>query len=149
MTDISDTSPSSDPVGKLERQTVLTAVTALCGADRAAAALLQKGCKRLVSSGNWSDDIKQLERFGLSARYLAGPLRDVLDMPGDLVLLRNTASGFTLLLRIEQRWQYLAEDGIPLPEEVNIGGGERVEAVVMSMPTAGIKSGGFSSLAAL
>src|SRR6185369_7737830 len=98
---------------------------------------------------NWSAEIKHLDRLGVSARYISGQLRDVLDIPGDLVLLRNSESGFTLLYRIEQRWQYLAEDGVPLAEEVVIRGGEAVEAVVMSIPKARHKSGGFASLAAL
>jgi ABC-type bacteriocin/lantibiotic exporter with double-glycine peptidase domain len=149
MTDTSHTSPANDPVGKLERRAVLTAVTALCGPDRAAAAHLQKGFKRLVASGNWSAEIKRVDRYGLSARYISGQLRDVLDMPGDLVLLRNSESGFTLLCRIEQRWQYLAKDGVPLPDEVIIESGDSIEAVVMSIPKAKNKSGGFASLAAL
>src|SRR6266508_1885577 len=140
MTVTSDATLSNDFAGNLERQAVLTAVAALCGSDRAAAAHLQKGCKRLVASGKWSGEMKHLERIGLSPRYLAGPLRDVLLIPGDLVLLRNTESGFTLLSRMEQRWQYLAEDGVPLPEEVNVGGGDSVEAVVMRVPTSDKKS---------
>ncbi len=149
ITDTSHTSPSNDSVGKLDRQAVLSAVTALCGPDRAAAARLQKGFKRLVASDNWSNEIVRLDRFGLSVRYFAGQLRDVLDIPGDLVLLRNTEGSFTLLYRMEQRWQYLAKDGVPLPEEVMVGGGDSVEAIVMSLPKAGDKSGGFASLAAL
>ncbi len=149
MTDTSRAPPANIAVGKLDRQAVLTAVTALCGTDRAAEAQLQKAFKRLVASDNWSNEIVQLERFGLSARYFAGPLRDVLDIPGDLVLLRNIESGFTLLYRMEQRWQYLADDGVPLPEEVNIGDEASLEAVVMSIPKTRDKSGGFASLAAL
>ncbi|HEY6871082.1 MAG TPA: ATP-binding cassette domain-containing protein [Geobacteraceae bacterium] len=149
MTDTSDAISSIDSVGKLERQAVLTAVTALCGPDRAAAAQLHKGCKRLVASGNWSSDIKHLERFGLSARYFAGPLRDVLHIPGDLVLLRNSESGFTLLFRMEQRWQYVGRDGSPLPEAVIAESGESVEAVVVSVPKDPRRAGGFASLASL
>lgn len=149
MTDTSHSSPSNDSAGKLDRHGVLTAVAALCAHDRAAAAQLKKGCKRLVASGSWSTEIRRLERLGLSARYFAGQLRDALDIPGDLVLLRNSESSFTLLCRMEQRWQYLAKNGVPLPEEVIMGGGDSIEAVVMSMPQAGNKSGGFASLAAL
>ena len=36
-------------------------------------------------------------REGLYAHHLRGPLRDALDIPGDLVLLRNTEGGFALL----------------------------------------------------
>jgi ATP-binding cassette subfamily B protein/ATP-binding cassette subfamily C protein LapB len=149
MTDISHASPSNDSVGKLERQAVLTAVTALCGTDRAAAAQLKKGFKRLVSSGNWLTETGRLERHGLSAHYFSGSLQDVLHIPGDLVLLRHAENSFTLLHRMEQRWQYLAEDGLPLPEEVHIDGGDSAEAVVLSMPKAQHKIGGFASLAAL
>ncbi len=148
MTDTSHTSTSNKSDKKLDKQAVLTAVTALCGTDRAAAAQLQKAFKRLVASGNWSTEIVRLDRFGLSARHFAGQLRDVLDFSGDLVLLRNE-NGFKLLHRMERRWQYLAKDGVPLPEEVMVGGGNTVEAVVMSLPKGKHKSGGFASLAAL
>jgi ATP-binding cassette subfamily B protein/ATP-binding cassette subfamily C protein LapB len=142
-------SPVNDSVGRLDRQTVLTAVTALCGLDRTAATLLKKGFKRLVSSDNWSTEIIRLERFGLSAHHFSGSLQDALDIPGDLVLLRNNANGFKLLYRMEQRWQYLGKDGAPLSEEVNIEGGDAVEAIVMNMPQGKDKSGGLASLAAL
>jgi len=149
MTNTYHASPSNGSVGKLERQAVLTAVAALCGPDRSAAAKLKKGFKSLVASDDWSAEIKRMEPFGLSARYFAGQLRDALDIPGDLVLLRNSETGFALLYRMEQRWQYLAEDGVPLPEEVVVEGVDGVEAVVMSIPKDKHKSGGFASLAAL
>ena len=149
MADTSHTSPPNDSVGKLERHAVLTAVKSLCGPDRAAAALLQKGFKRLVASADWSAEIMRLDRSGLSTRHFDGRLKDALDLPGDLVLLRNSGSGFKLLHLMEQRWQYIAGDGFPLPEEVALEGGDSVEAVVMSIPKGKNKSGGFSSLAAL
>lgn len=149
MTDTSHTSHSHPAFKNLEKHSVLTAVKALCGADRAAAAQLQKGFKRLVVSNDWSAEIRRFERLGLSARYFKGLLRDILDIPGDLVLLRNSESGFTLLRRMEQRWHFIAKDGLPSPEEVLIGGGDSFEAVVMSMPKPGHTSGGFASLAAL
>lgn len=148
MTDNSPTSPTNEPVGKLDRQTVLKAVTGLCGLDHVAATLLRKGCRRLVASDNWSDEIEPLERVGLSVRHFTEPLRDLLDIPGDLVLLRDN-SGFRLLHRMEKRWQYLAEDGTPVPEEVVVEDGGAVEAVVMSMPPSRDKTGGFASLASL
>ena len=149
MTDTSHSITANDPVGKLDSQAVLTAVVALCGPDRAAAARLKKGFKRLVAANNWPAEIVRLERFGLSARTSTGSLQDVLDLPGDLVLLRNSESGFKLLCRMEQRWQYLAKDGSPLPEEVVTESGDCVEAVVIKMPQPGDKSAGFASLAAL
>jgi len=149
MAEISHTAPANDPVGKLDGQAVLRAVTALCGSDRAAAAGLQKGFKCLVTVNDWSTESRRLDRSGFSVRYFAGQLRDILEIPGDLVLLRNSESGFTLLYRLERRWQYLGEDGAPLPGEVHIDGEAGFEAVVMRMPAATNRSGGFASLAAL
>lgn len=149
MTDTSHFFPPDDSAEKLDGQTVLSAAIALCGLDHAAAAQLQKGFTRLTASVDWSAEIVRLERLGLSAKHFSGPLRDALDIPGDLVLLRDTESCFKLLYRTEQRWQYLGENGEPLPEEVNIEGGDNIEAVVMEMPRVGNKPGGFASLAAL
>lgn len=148
MTDTSHASPIYDSVRNLDKQAVFSAITALCAPDRAARAHLQKGFERLVASGNWSTEVKRLEQNGMSARHFTGQLRDAIDIPGDLVLLRNSEGGFTLLHRMEKRWQYLDKDGSPLPEEVNIDGGD-IEAVVMSIPKTKHKSGSFASLAAL
>ncbi len=147
MIESSPLSPPINPVWSLEKQAVLGTVTALCGSDRAAASRLQKAFKRLVDSGRWPAEIPWLDRVGLSPRYVADLYGDLLAIPGDLALLRSSGNGFTLLHRRERRWHYLAEDGVPLPDEVNLG--ERFEAVVMSMPKSGSVSGGFASLAAL
>jgi ATP-binding cassette subfamily B protein/ATP-binding cassette subfamily C protein LapB len=149
MTDTSHTPSSNDSIGMLERGAVLTAVTALCGPDHAAAAQLHKSLRRLIASDNWSEETTQLERFGFPARYCAGALREVLDIPGNLVLLRNIDGGFRLLHRMEQRWQYLAADGVPLPAEVHTDGQDRFEAVVMRKPEAKHTKSGFASMAAL
>ncbi len=149
MTDTAHFLTENNHVRKLDRQAVLTAVTALCGPDRSAVSLLRKVMTRLVASGNWSAEAVRLDRFGLSAKHVAGPLREILENPGDLALLRNGENGFTLVHRMEQRWQYVAEDGTPLPEEVVIGSSDRVEAVVMSMPKPDSRSGGFASLSTL
>jgi ATP-binding cassette subfamily B protein/ATP-binding cassette subfamily C protein LapB len=149
MTETADTSPPNNPVGNLDRLSVLKRVTALCGPDKTAASQLQNCCNRLVGSADWPSEIKRLDRSGFSGRYFAGQLRDILDIPGDLVLLRNSENGFTLLYRIEQRWRYLSEDGSPLPDEVNTDREASFESVVMRMPNAGNRSGGLASLAAL
>lgn len=146
MTDTSLPSPAS----KLDNQAVLKAVTALCGPDRAVAAQLQKGFTRLVASADWSAESKRLEQLGLTARYFSGPLRDILDIPGDLVLLRlEEGDGFKLLHYMEKRWQYLAEDGVPIPKEVKNDSGENFEAVIMNLPKSKNQEGDFASLTAL
>ena len=108
-----------------------------------------KGFTRLVTSDDWSIEIKRLEQLGLSVRYFSGALRDALEIHGDLVLLRHAENGFKLLHRMEKRWQSLGADGAPLPEEVLVDSGESVEAVVMTIPKARNLADGFSSLAAL
>ncbi len=149
MIDIPQPSSLNDSVGKLDRQTVLTAVTALCGSDPAVAGQLQKGFKHLVTADDWAAAIGRLEGMDLSGKHFRGPLRDVFHLPGELVLLKNGEGYFSLVYRMEQRWHYLGEDGMPLPEEVNVEGGAEIEAVVLEMPRGADKSGGFASLAAL
>lgn len=149
MTEPSYTDLTNESAARLEKQAVLTAVAALCGSDRAAAAQLRNACKGLVSSSDWIREVSRLERRGLSVRYAAGQLQDVLDIPGDLVLLRSSGHGFMLLHRMEQRWQFIDKNGAPVPEQAVMAGGDSVEAVVMGMPKESHVSGSFASLAAL
>ncbi len=147
--DTSHTSAVNDSVGRLDKRAVLSAARELCGSDRTASAQLQKGFLRLISSTDWASEIVRLERVGLAARHFSGPLKGALDLPGDLVLLRQSDSDFILLCRMENRWQYLGADGAPLAEEVDVSDDRIVEAVVVSMPRANDPSAGFASLATL
>ena len=149
MTETAHTPLFSDPALRLDRMSVLTAVIALCGPDRAAATQLQNIFKRLVDSADWPKEIKQFDRFELAAHHSVGRLQDALDIPGNLVLLRNGEGGFTLLHLMEQRWHYLGNDGVPLPQEISIGGRDSVEAVILHLPKLGNRSAGFASLTAL
>lgn len=134
----------------LDKQSVLTAVTALCRSDKALVTRFLKGVKCLVVSKHWDTEITRLEQMGLFARYVTGQFQDALYHSGDLVLLRNGESGFTLLHRMEQRWHYLGGDGTPLSEIVGAEiAGENIEAVVLSLPNGIQASSGFASLAAL
>ena len=149
MSDIFHNSPSDNSKVKFEKLALLTAVTALFSADRTVAALMKSCFKRLVKSSDWSKEIKQLEPLDLSARYFSGQLRDILNVPGDLVLLRDCEGAYTLLNRIERRWQYISKDGALLSEEVNIESAEAFEAIVLEIPKLKHLAGGFASLAAL
>ncbi|MBW6512992.1 MAG: ATP-binding cassette domain-containing protein [Desulfuromonadaceae bacterium] len=150
MDDVSNPVPTGAPSGTLDSQSVQTAVTALCASDRGAAERLQRSFKRLVAADDWSAEIIQLERLTLAARHIVGPLHEVLNIPGDLILLRAAEDGFRLLHRMEQRWHYLSASGMPLDIAVTTENEAPVEAVVMTLPHKGAsKSGGFASLAAL
>ncbi|PLX80175.1 MAG: hypothetical protein C0616_08930 [Desulfuromonas sp.] len=137
------------PTEVLDAQAVLASVAGLCGLDHVAASLLVKGLRRLVTSEDWASEIRRLERVGLSASHMTGVLHDVLDMPGDLVLLRGEEGKFSLLNRMERRWQYLDANGEPLPIDVKSDDGTEVEAVVIKMPQDGFQSRGFASLKTL
>jgi len=149
MTDSANTSPQNDPVNLFDRQAVLTALAALSGPDRATSAKLEKVFKRLVDSADWSKEIGKLDQFELAVRHIFGKLHEVLDIPGDLVLLRRENDSFQILHRLEQRWHYLGENGFPSPAEVITGSSDSVEAVIMRMPQRGSQTGGFASLATL
>lgn len=143
------TDAMKEAANTLDGEGVLSAVTGLCGLDRAAAALLQKGLRRLVSSNDWPGEIRRIEQDGLCARHFFGPQAEVLNIPGDLLLMRHGKDTFTLLHRVEKRWVALNAEGAPLAEEIDLAGTEEIEAVVLDMPTAGEQVGGFASLSSL
>ena len=102
MTENFDSSTPKDLAEKLDKEALLAAATALCVADRGAELLLRTVFKRLATNTkNWSKQAKRFDRYGLSARHVTGPLRDALNLPGDLVLLQVTESSFILLHRLE------------------------------------------------
>jgi len=141
------TSPSVD---KLDKQALLAAVRVVCGANNATSSLLQAAIKRLATNTkSWPKLARRFDRFGFSARHLAGPLREALGLPGDLVVLQVTENSFMLLHRHEQRWVIIGNDGHPLPDEVDEQSEVFVEAVVLRMPQIKLKLEGLASLASL
>ncbi|NIQ97155.1 MAG: ATP-binding cassette domain-containing protein, partial [Desulfuromonadales bacterium] len=105
--------------------------------------------ERFLVEKDWSAAVKRVGRLDMSARYFQGPFRQVFDVPGDLILLRNEADGFSLLRQAEQRWHYLDRSGEPLSGEVSVEADSSVEAVVMKLPQSGDNTAGFASLKAL
>jgi len=150
MTDNSVSTATTPPINKLDRQALLAAADVLCGANKAAASLLRTVFKRLaVNTKNWPKQAKRLDRFGLAARYVTGPLREALLLPGDLALLQIADDSFMLLHRHEGRWLLIGTNGAPLSDMVDVENEMYVEAVVMRMPLAKVKTGGFASLVTL
>lgn len=146
MSATADSSPSEESAVRLDRQATLQAAAALCYDDSHAAEKLQKGLKCLILSADWATDCEKLERLGLFARHFRGPLRETLEIPGDLVLLRHSGGdAFGLLHQLEQRWQYLGADGSPLSEDLCLDE-EASEAVVMTIPQTKNGPAGFAAL---
>ncbi len=129
---------------------MLDAASGLCGANRAAAAALAAILKRLVARpGAWPAQARRLDRLGLSARHLIAPLRDILDLPGDLAVLQLTPETYLLLHRHEQRWQVIGADGEALADVSDAAGDSLAEAIVLRMPFANLQADGLGSLIAL
>ncbi|MBV5340236.1 MAG: ATP-binding cassette domain-containing protein [Deltaproteobacteria bacterium] len=150
MPDNSVSHATTAPVNKLDKHALLATTDILCGANKAAASLLRTVFKRLVANTkNWSKQAKRLDHLGLAARYVTGPLREALLLPGDLALLQIAEDSFMLLHRHEGRWLLIGPDGSPLPDAVDVDSDVYVEAVVMRMPLAKVKTGGFASLTTL
>lgn len=150
MTDNTIPSTANTSDGKLDRQALLTTVSLLSGVNRAALSLLRVVFKHLAANtGNWQKQARLLDRFGLSIRHMAGPLRDILTLPGDLALLQITENSFTLLHHQEERWLIIGNNGVPLPDVVDVDSEVYVKAVVLRIPLANLKSDHFASLAAL
>jgi len=122
----------------------------LCRNNPPAGALLRLPISRLTSqTGNWARQANQMSRIGFSVRYAAAPLHEVLELPGELILMQSAGGGFVLLHRDEQRWHRIGKDGLPLAEPVDPASDTYVEAVVLRMPLSKLNLEGISSLAAL
>lgn len=135
---------------KLDQQALLAAASVLYGSNRAAASLLQTVFKRLTkNTKNWSSQAKNLSRLGLTINYLADPLRDILHLPGDIVLLQLSDNNFMLLHQQDQRWHLIGSNGFPLPDLVDVDSNVYVEAIVLRVPPALLKLEGLSSLVSL
>jgi ATP-binding cassette subfamily B protein/ATP-binding cassette subfamily C protein LapB len=134
----------------LDRHALLTAADRLCAANRPSALVLRQLLRRLVARiDNWPAQARRLDRVGFSARHLAGPLRHVLDLPGDLAIIQIPGGTFLLLHRNQQRWQVIGAVGEVLADMPDPAGETFVEGVVLRTPLANLKMEGLSSLAAL
>lgn len=143
-------STPADTHGRLDLSALLHAAGTICIANRAATSLLRFIFKQLAShTQNWSVQARRLNRFGLSMRHMAGPLRDVLHLPGDIALLQSSENSFILLQKIDQRWRLVGSDGMPLPDLVDTESDVYIEAVMMRMPLKQLSLEGFASLSAL
>lgn len=142
--------PLSQSPEQLDAGTLQAAVRGLCGTNRSAATLLGIVCKRLSNNpGTWQRQVRRLNFLKLSARHIAAPLREVLELPGNLVLLQTSQNYFILLHRSAERWFLIGADGLPLPDLVDVSSEVYVEAVVLQMPDTSTSADGFSSLTAL
>jgi len=140
---------NSPAPSSLDRDAVLVAATALCGTDHVSAARLHKGFVRLLASGDWASEMPRLERLDLPARYHAGTLREVVELPGDLILLRHPQGGYSLLHYLEKRWLSIGPEGNPLPGDVPLNDPEHYEVVILRLPQEKTLAGGFASLKTL
>lgn len=138
------------PEANLKGQDLSGAVDALCGLNRAAASMLHVILKPFIGpETNWEVQASRFSRLGLSLNYMKGPLRDVLNIPGDLVLVRKTGNSYALLHFSEQRWFLIGKDGIALPEPVDADDAFPLEAVMLRIPFSQFKLDGLDSLVAL
>lgn len=138
------------PLEKLDVNSLHTAVLGLCGSNRTAATMLSMVCKRLSANpGTWPQQVRRLNFLRLPARYATAPLREILNLPGNLALLQSSPDSFILLYRSEERWQLIGADGLPLPDQVDSDSSVYVEAVVLQMPQPSALTEGIASLTAL
>lgn len=138
------------PDAGMDREQLLAAASGLCGPNPVAAAALGALLRRLVAQpGSWPAQARRMDRLGLSARHLIGPLADILDLPGELAVLQLNPASFLLLHRQEQRWQVIDADGEPVGDVADHAADLLTEGIVLRMPFAGFDVGGIGSLVAL
>ena len=138
------------PDAGMDREQLLAAASGLCGPNPVAAAALGALLRRLVAQpGSWPAQARRMDRLGLSARHLIGPLAEILDLPGELAVLQLNPASFLLLHRQEQRWQVIDADGEPVGDVADHAADLLTEGIVLRMPFAGFDVGGIGSLVAL
>lgn len=147
MTDTS--TMSGEKAVHLSADSVLKGVATLYACNRSVSATLCKLFAVLLVSKEWSDEVGRFGRPVLAASCFSGELVDALNLPGDLLLIRSGADSYLLLHRMENRWQYIDEDGSPLSAGVRIESGNPVEAVIVKISRSGEEGVGFASLTAL
>ncbi len=141
----SQTPPVVATASLLSATAVLKAAATLVDCDRTAP-LLRKGLRFLLNHDAWPEAVSRLESLGLAVQHGQAPLNELLELPGELILLRREAGAYALLHRQQQRWLYLDANGEPLPLAVETDDATPLEAMVFTLPRSG---GSFSSLAAL
>lgn len=142
--------PASGLPQGMGKEEVFQAVESLGRGNRIGTALLLRALTRLCTQTQaWATQVHFVTRMGLTARHLAGRVQDILDIPGDLALLRMHGDSLALLRRTEARWQIVGVDGSTLgdlPEGVL---GVLTEGVVLRMPRFDMELGSADSLSAL
>jgi len=132
----------------LDKQAVLHAISGCYGTRQDVLKKLSKIVNQLTKhTDNWPFQAKRLDKTGYSATHLKAYLRDILNLPGELALLRLNSGGFLLLRRHKNRWQTLDLDGQPLADAPDYEG--IIEAVVFSVPTDPTKNDDLNSLSSL
>lgn len=119
----------------LTPQAVQAAIVGFCGTNKVTAKKLQRVLAELTElTDNWAAQAKKLDRAGFGAHHLESSLREILELPGDLALLRLYGGGFLLLHRQRERWQTLDAHGEPLADVPDAAGDALTEAVVLRVP---------------
>ncbi|NIQ09781.1 MAG: hypothetical protein GWO23_08890, partial [Gammaproteobacteria bacterium] len=144
------TAPSfnSEMMTVLKNSEVLSAITELLPADRPVADRLKEEISFLLKTANWSGETSVLAQSHFAAKHTSGPLRDVLQLPGNFVLLRNDDQ-YAILQYVEKRWTSLNRRGEIVSDNIDSQSEDLVDAVVMTLPPKSSAIGGFSSLVAL
>lgn len=138
------------PDAGMGREQLLAAASGLCGPNPVAAAALGAILRRLVAQpGSWPAQARRLDRLGLSARHLIGPLEEILDLPGELGVLQLNPESYLLLRRHEGRWQVIGADGEAVGDVSAQAAELLTEGIVLRMPFASLDVGGIGSLVAL
>jgi ATP-binding cassette subfamily B protein/ATP-binding cassette subfamily C protein LapB len=125
-------------------------MAASCGANRLAAMALRRASDTLVRHvDDWASRARRMRHVGFSARHLAARLDQVLDLPGDFLLIQGISNGFLLLHRSHDRWWVVDQTGQATIAFVSPKDEVFVEAVAFRNRSFWATPAGFSSLAAL
>lgn len=134
----------------LSADAVLAGTSAVCGANRVAAAALRAVIGRLISRpGAWPTQAKRMSRVGFSVRYLAARFSDVLELAGDIALVLLPGERFLLMRKRGERWLAIDANGQDVADCSAFTEEMFVEAIALRTPLSWIGNQSPASLASL
>ena len=123
------------PENGLDKQGVLTAITALSGTNSAGAAKLRKVVSSLIDrTDNWASQVARVHQTEFPAYYLNTTLGEILDLPGNFALIRMYGGGYLLMHRNQQRWQTVNQIGEVVADVPVSANDAHAEGVVFRLP---------------
>lgn len=129
----------------MNQDEVLARWSALCRSRQIDESSWRKLVHRLTQTGvSWEQYIARLNTSGVPIRYVQGTLSSIVELPGDVALLRDPRGAFLLICRERDTWTVPDTEGQP-HEALSTAQTITLEAALMSWPEGSSTASGVSA----